>query len=922
MRTSSVALGFRRLLLLIGLFALLLGVAPLAPPAPSVSAQDSGWYEDIGDPPARSDAYIPNEESDGFSLAAVPATVDINSRNAVRTFFNNHFRHSMPLVGWTGNFNGCAAGTQSAAFRQAVLDQLTWYRAMAGVPANVSLSSTFNSYAQAAALIMGANEYITHFPPSNAKCYTGTGYTAAGHSNLHIFAAGRFPDEPASEADPFPNGHDPVTGYMEDTGGNNLAVGHRRWLLYPQTTTFGTGDVAGVHPDSFVYTNAIWVQDNIDGARPATRTPYVAWPPAGYVPYQVVFSRWSFSYPGADFSSASVNVSRNGTTITAPIDDRATYGVGENSIVFRPEALGDGAAWPPPLNGDNTYRVTINNVRIGGAARSFTYDVIVFNPATEDSGGTATVTLGANSGNIDETISFSLKSFPKGQKVNVEWRDLGTGKTLLKTVTANSSSGNYNGSFVVPPGPGDLHMVTFTSGSVIKQAFFFVNIEVGFESEYVAGGVEVRWTIRGLGANESFQAIWLKILDQGGFLMQLPTPLTFEDLTADANGTSSYTFLFPSWVETGPQIIGVLTADGDFGGDVLTVLANPPEAIPLVEGSGTNAFLSADTYFTDVELDGRDSTPSAGASITSYEWSVNGAVIATGANPTVGLPVGEHEVILTIVDSHGLRTSGSVYAFIDVEYGSVLAYAGENRTISTLSAPATVQLDGSASIVDEFHTIAGYAWYIQGQATPFSTLAQPTVSLGLGTTTIELRVTNNTGDVGTTSVAITVALGPVANAGADRTVDTYGTSASVTLNGSGSSAQPGRSISSYSWSRNGSPIATGVSPTVTLPVGTHTVSLTVTDNTGATGTDDVVVTVTQIPPAAATIGAADGTVGAEISYNLTNFPKNAVVTLSFVSNDNKTDALGTVTTDGNGAASGTITVPARPGGSGSKIVFT
>ncbi|MBN2007766.1 endo-1,4-beta-xylanase [candidate division KSB1 bacterium] len=85
---------------------------------------------------------------------------------------------------------------------------------------------------------------------------------------------------------------------------------------------------------------------------------------------------------------------------------------------------------------------------------------------------------------------------------------------------------------------------------------------------------------------------------------------------------------------------------------------------------------------------------------------------------------------------------------------------------------------------------------------------------------------------------------PVANAGSDQTVtdsDNSG-SESVTLNGSGSSDSDG-TITSYVWTEGGNQIATGVTPSVSLAVGTHNITLTVTDNDGATDTDGVTITV-------------------------------------------------------------------------------
>ncbi|MGV6852731.1 MAG: PKD domain-containing protein [bacterium] len=92
---------------------------------------------------------------------------------------------------------------------------------------------------------------------------------------------------------------------------------------------------------------------------------------------------------------------------------------------------------------------------------------------------------------------------------------------------------------------------------------------------------------------------------------------------------------------------------------------------------------------------------------------------------------------------------------------------------------------------------------------------------------------------------------PVANAGADQNIidtDSNGVEP-VTLDGSGSTDNG--MIVSYVWSIPGLPNVSGVNPTVNLPIGNHTITLTVTDDTGATGSDEVVInvnTVTGNPP--------------------------------------------------------------------------
>jgi uncharacterized protein YegL len=85
---------------------------------------------------------------------------------------------------------------------------------------------------------------------------------------------------------------------------------------------------------------------------------------------------------------------------------------------------------------------------------------------------------------------------------------------------------------------------------------------------------------------------------------------------------------------------------------------------------------------------------------------------------------------------------------------------------------------------------------------------------------------------------------PTADAGPDQAVDLNGSpNANVTLDGSASQDDGNVSPLTYSWAEGGTEIATGASPSVSLGLGTHTITLTVNDGE-FTATDDVVVTVT------------------------------------------------------------------------------
>jgi thermitase len=96
-------------------------------------------------------------------------------------------------------------------------------------------------------------------------------------------------------------------------------------------------------------------------------------------------------------------------------------------------------------------------------------------------------------------------------------------------------------------------------------------------------------------------------------------------------------------------------------------------------------------------------------------------------------------------------------------------------------------------------------------------------------------------------------LAPVANAGDDQTVsDGDGNGMElVSLDGSGS-VDPDGSIVGYEWREGGTFVSYGEMPAVWLSVGIHSLTLEVTDDQAATGTDTVVVTVnpTNQPPIA------------------------------------------------------------------------
>ncbi|HSZ34035.1 MAG TPA: PKD domain-containing protein, partial [Puia sp.] len=260
-----------------------------------------------------------------------------------------------------------------------------------------------------------------------------------------------------------------------------------------------------------------------------------------------------------------------------------------------------------------------------------------------------------------------------------------------------------------------------------------------------------------------------------------------------------------------------------------------------------------------VTLNGTGSIDPDGT-ITNYTWKqLSGPSTATietaGSATTIAtnLVQGTYSFQLTVRDNDGATSTDTVSIAVDAAVNKPpVANAGVSQTITLPTSSAS--LDGSASF-DPDGTIASYSWaQISGPSTATitgGTTTKPTVSgLIVGRYMFQLTVTDNGGATAKATVRITVLAAPnqapIANAGTDQTISLPTTS--VSLDGT-KSHDPDGTISSYRWTEiSGNPVtivnSTTATPTVTgLSAGTFVMQLIVTDNEGATGTDNVTITV-------------------------------------------------------------------------------
>lgn len=197
---------------------------------------------------------------------------------------------------------------------------------------------------------------------------------------------------------------------------------------------------------------------------------------------------------------------------------------------------------------------------------------------------------------------------------------------------------------------------------------------------------------------------------------------------------------------------------------------------------------------------------------------------------------------------------GIVDAYAALQFGlgpkSPVADAGPDQTLSDAdnNTVEAVTLNGSASY-DPDGSIDSYEWK-EGE-TVLGTDKVITYDFTVGTHNVILTVTDNDNLTDSDEVIITVEANkaPIADAGADQTVsDADGNGIEeVALDGSDSS-DPDGTITAYEWkNETGAVISTEVSFTYNFGVGTHNITLTVTDNGGANDSDTALVTVTEKP---------------------------------------------------------------------------
>jgi PKD repeat protein len=249
-------------------------------------------------------------------------------------------------------------------------------------------------------------------------------------------------------------------------------------------------------------------------------------------------------------------------------------------------------------------------------------------------------------------------------------------------------------------------------------------------------------------------------------------------------------------------------------------------ATPTASFTSTVSDLKADFTSTSTDPDG---------TIVNYVWDFGDGPAGSGATPTHVYPTGgTYPVTLTVTDNNG-GTNATINGSVTVTDPPPNIPPTASFTSSVAGRTATI----TSTSTDVDGTIVSYVWNF-GDTTSGTGASNQHPYTNPGVYPVSLTVTDDDGDTATTGANITITN---ANPVASFTSTTSDLTASFTSTSSDSDG----TIASTAWTFGDTTSGTGSTPSHTYSAGgTYPISVTVTDNDGATNTTNGTVTVTNL----------------------------------------------------------------------------
>jgi hypothetical protein len=336
-----------------------------------------------------------------------------------------------------------------------------------------------------------------------------------------------------------------------------------------------------------------------------------------------------------------------------------------------------------------------------------------------------------------------------------------------------------------------------------------------------------------------------------------------------SSGVSSVFNWTPTQAGTYTISYQVTDAAGASDSGSITIIVNPqqPPALAIIPPGPLFVQHNAQVGFT---VTGTDPDPKDTVTLAVVSGMPAGAAMgpvlptsgpASGVSSDYGwmpnlLQIGQHVITYSATDKKGNQVTRSIT--INVVPGPnappVLTITPAGPLTVDVGQPVTFNVTGTDTDALDQVTLAVTAGMPAGATmTPNLPTAGPTgisstfnwTSAQAGTVTIHYTATDLLGAQDADSITIEVIQSnrpPVADAGPDQTIDCAPPSGhAVNLDGTGSS-DPDNDPLTYTWTGPFDPL-TGATVAVDLPVGQHTVVLTVNDGKGGTDADTMVVTI-------------------------------------------------------------------------------
>jgi hypothetical protein len=240
----------------------------------------------------------------------------------------------------------CDPGTLSSGGIADTLARLNMFRWLVGLGPSVD-DPSYDQGAQACANLEAWWDFSSsaspHAPPPTSTCYTASGASTAGQSNI-AWGSG----SPAQMIDQF----------VQDQG-NETTLGHRRWVLNPPLDPVGIGywETGGT------YGNAACLRV-FGGSGTGPNPPWNSMPPAGFTPIELTQGTWSFEGSLGGIAGATATVLRVDDATALPVTMQAlSQGYGQDATSWVPQG------WSAEVG--KTYRVTVTGLSGGDVV----YDV-------------------------------------------------------------------------------------------------------------------------------------------------------------------------------------------------------------------------------------------------------------------------------------------------------------------------------------------------------------------------------------------------------------------------------------------------------------------------------------------------------------------------------------------------------------------